>query len=241
MASGDMIESCKMRKSRCPDVNAVRALTSIADHIHAHLSLRSLDRRVGVTRGHSVSLGEQQEVVDQGLHVLLHGSTGRRGDLVVLDLQRTRGHLVEALVDDPERLTELLQAAQVSVIAVAVDTDGNIELDLVVRIIWGALPHIPGDTRAPKHDAGEGEVQGLSSRDNANALKPVDPDTVIGKHLFRFVNPVAELSSPLIDIIKQADGNVLADTTRADIGGMESGTGDALIEFLNEYQILAMH
>jgi hypothetical protein len=56
---------------------------------------------------------EKQEVVDEGLHVFLHGGTRRRRDLVVFGSDRSWWHLVQALVNDAQRLTELLHAAQV--------------------------------------------------------------------------------------------------------------------------------
>jgi CO dehydrogenase nickel-insertion accessory protein CooC1 len=37
------------------------------------------------------------EVVDESLHALLHGSTGRRNEFVVVDFDSTSGHLVQAL------------------------------------------------------------------------------------------------------------------------------------------------
>lgn len=36
-------------------------------------------------------------MMNKRLHTLLHGCTGRRGDLVIVDLDRTGGDLVQAL------------------------------------------------------------------------------------------------------------------------------------------------
>jgi len=105
------------------------------------------------------------EMVNQGLHGLLHLGAWRRHDLVVIDLDSARRHLrmmvtsgalrrgialavpswltpsvagyctylIDALVDDAQRLAHLLNTDQVAVIAVAVHTDRDVELDLVVR------------------------------------------------------------------------------------------------------------
>jgi hypothetical protein len=172
-------------------------------------------------------------VVDEGFHVLLHGSTGWRGDFVVLDADRTSRHLVEALVDDAQGLAELLHTAQVTVVAVAVDTDRHVELDLAVRVIGGALADIPGNTRTTEHDTGEGEVESIGGRDDTDTTETVDPDTVVRQHLLGLVDTVTELGGPLVDIIEEANGNILMNTAGTDIGGVETGTRDSLIEFLD--------
>jgi hypothetical protein len=171
-------------------------------------------------------------VVDKGLHVLLHGGTRGRGDLVVLDLDGAFGHLVEALVDDAEGLAELLHSAEVSVVAVAIDTDWHIELDLVIRVIGGGLADVPWDSRSSQHDTREGKVEGIGGGDNTDATETVDPDTVVCQHFFSFVDTVAELGGPLVDVIEQADGDILRDTTGTDVCGVETSARDTLIEFL---------
>jgi hypothetical protein len=175
-------------------------------------------------------------VVNQSLHVLLHGSTRRGHDLVVLDADGTSGHLVQALLDNAERLTELLHTAQVTVVAVTVDTNGNIELDLVVGIIRLRLADIPGNTGATEHDTSEGHVQSISSVNDTNTLGSGLPDTVIRKQLLSLIDTVTELGGPLVDIIQKAERNVLGDTTGANVGSVETGTRNTLVEFLNDDQ-----
>lgn len=213
-------------------MHTVRPLASITDDVNAHLALWCLDGGVCVAWWDGVSLGVQQEVVDEGLHVLLHGGTGRRGDLVVLNLDGAGRHLVEALVDDAEGLAELLHSAEVSVVAVAIDTDWHIELDLVIGVIGGRLADVPWDSGSSEHDTREGEVEGVSGGDDTDTTETVDPDTIVRQHLFGFVDTVAELGGPLVDVIEEADGNVLRDTTRSDVCGVKTGARDTLIEFL---------
>lgn len=68
--------------------------------------------------------GTYLEVVNEGFHRFLHGCTGRGNDLVVIDLDGSCWHLVQALtvsfevmenqvahlIDDSERLSELLDS-----------------------------------------------------------------------------------------------------------------------------------
>lgn len=211
---------------------SIRTLATVANNVHAHLSLRGLDNGVGLAGGDGITLGVQEEVVDESLHVLLHGGTGRRGDLVVLDADGTAGHLVQALVDNAERLAELLHSAQVAVVAVAVLTNGNVEFDLVVGIVGLALSDIPRNARASQHHTGERQVESLGSGNDTNASQSLDPDTVVSKHFLRLVNTVTELGGPLVDVVKDTNGDILVNTTGPNVGSVETGTRDTLVEFL---------
>jgi hypothetical protein len=232
VTSCDLVETTQVGESRSSDLAAVRPLASVTDDVDTHLTLRGLDGRVRLTGWDSVALGEEKEVVDEGLHVLLHGGARRRADLVVLHLDRSGGHLVQALVDDSERLAELLHPAQVTVIAVTVDTDGNVEFDLVVGIVWLRLANIPRHTGATQHDTREAHVQGFRSTDHSNTLGSGLPDPVVRQQFFRLVNSVAKLSGPLVDIIEQTERQILRNTAGADIGGMKTSTRNTLVEFL---------
>ena len=234
----NLVESTQVSKSGSTDLAPVGSLAAVTDQVHTHLTLGSLNSRVGLTRGHGVTLGKQKEVMDQCLHVLLHGRTGRRRDLVVFHLDGTRGHLVQALDDDAEGLTEFLHTAEVTVVAVTVDTDGDVELDLVVGIVGLRLADIPGHTRATEHDTGETHVQSILSIHDTNTLGSGLPDTVIREKFLDFIDTVTELGGPLVDVVKKTKGNVLRDTTRTDVRGVETGTGNTLVEFLSTYQPL---
>lgn len=58
---------------------------------------------------------------------------------MIIDLDLTGGHLVQALVDDSEGLTELFNSAQVSIVTISVLSNGDIELDLVVGVVRSDL------------------------------------------------------------------------------------------------------
>ncbi len=232
MAFADVVKASQVGKTRGTNVHAVWPFGAIADNIDAHLTLGSFNGRVGVSGRYGITLGVEQEMVDQGLHVLLHGGAGRWRDLVVLNADGAGGHLVEALQDDAKRLSELLHTAEVTVVAITVDANRHIELDLVIGIVRLALADIPWDARSTEHDTSEGEIQSIGGRDNTNTLETVDPDTVVRKHFLGLVDPVAKLGGPLVDVVKEANGKILVDTTWADIGSMETGTRDTLVEFL---------
>ena len=174
-------------------------------------------------------------MVDQSLHVFLHGCPRRGGDFVILDSDGAGGHLVEALVDDAEGLAEFFHAAEIAVVAVPVHPDGDVKLHLVVRIVRLAFAYVPGYTAASKHDAGERVVESVSSGDDTNALGPAFPYSIICEQFLGFVDPVSKLSRPLVDVVKEAKGEVLVDAARTDVGCMKAGAGDTFIELLPSY------
>ena len=172
-------------------------------------------------------------MVDERLHVFLHRCAGRRGDFVVFDSDGAGGYLVEALVDDAEGLAELFHAAEVAVVAVSVDTHRDVELHLIVCVVRLAFADVPGDTASSEHDAGEGVVEGVGGGDDADTLGPTFPDSVVGEQFFRFVDAVAELGGPLVNVVEEAEGKVLVDAARADVGCMEAGARDSFVKLLS--------
>ena len=232
MATRHLVEAAQVGEAGCADLAAVRPLGAVGDDEDTHLTFGRLDGAVSLTGRDCVALGVEQEVVDESLHVLLHCGARRRGDLVVLDLDGTSGHFVQALVDDAEGLAELLHAAEVTVVAVTVDADGDVELDLVVGVIGLGLADIPRDTGSTEHDTREGVVEGISSADDTNTLGTADPDTVVGQELLSLVNAVTELGGPLVDVVKKTNGKILGNATGADVGSVKTGTRDTLVEFL---------
>jgi hypothetical protein len=232
MTSRNLVEASQVSKAGSTDLASVRSLGTVRDDKDTHLTLGGLDGRVGLTRRNGVTLAVKQEMVNESLHVLLHGSTRRRGDLVVLDLDGSRGDLVQALEDDAQRLAELLHTAEVTVVAVTVDTNGHVELDLVVSIVRLGLADVPWDTRATKHDTSERVVESVSGGNNTNTLGTALPDTVVGQKLLGLVNAVTELGGPLVDIIQDTNGKILRNTTGTDVSSVETGTRYTLVELL---------
>lgn len=143
MSSRDLVEAGQMSETRGANLASVRSFAAVTDKVHTHLALWCLDSAVGLTRRYSITLAVEQKVVNECLHVLLHGSTWRWSNLVIFDLDGTSGHLVQTLVDDAQRLTEFLHTAKITVVAVTVDTNRYVKLNLVVGIIRLRLPNVP--------------------------------------------------------------------------------------------------
>ena len=100
---------CEARGTNLTPVGAVRA---VGYEVHAHFAFGRLDGAIGLTRRNGVTLAEKLlitgvsdwirtlreethlEVMNEGLHAFLHGSTGRRNKLVVVDLDGASRDLV---------------------------------------------------------------------------------------------------------------------------------------------------
>lgn len=135
-------------------------------------------------------------------------------------------------MDDAKGLTELLHAAEVTVVTVTVDTDWDVELDLVVGVVWLRLTDIPWDSGSAEHDTSERKVEGVGGGDLSNALGAADPDTVVGQQLFGLVNAITELGGPLVDVVKETNWNILVNSSWSDVGGVETSSRDTLVELL---------
>lgn len=233
MTLANVVKATQVSETRGANVASIRALATITDNVDTHFALGGLNGGVRLARGHGVTLCVEKEVVNECLHVLLHGGARRGSDLVVLDADGAAGHLVEALVDDAQRLAELFHAAEVAVVAVAVGADGDVKLNLVVGVVGLALADIPRDTGTAQHDAAEGQVQSLGGRQDTDTTQTLDPDAVVGKHLLSLVESVAKLRGPLVDVVENTNGQILVDTAGADVGSVQASTGDTLIEFLS--------
>ena len=232
MTPTNLIETAQVRKPRRADLASIRPFAAVTNHIHAHFALGGFNGAVCLPGRNRVALCEKQEVVDQGFHVFLHGSAGWGGDLVVFDADGARRHFVEALMDDAEALAEFFHATEVAVVAVAVYAHRHVKLYLVVGIVWLAFSYVPGYTRTSKHDATETVVEGVGRGDNSDAFGTAYPDAVVSQEFLGFVNTVTKLGGPLVDVIEEAKGEVRVDTAGADVGGVEAGARDTLVEFL---------
>lgn len=108
------VGASKMGETRCANLAFVRAVASVPvsnlstlfaekknwhvrDKVDTHLAFRRLDCRVGLARWDGVALAKELEVVDERLHALLHRGPRRWYELVVIDLDGTSRHFVQAL------------------------------------------------------------------------------------------------------------------------------------------------
>ena len=95
----------------------------------------------------AIAFGERFEVMNQGLHVILHVGAPGRCDLMVANHHRSRvgTQPLHTLLDDARGLAEFLDPHRVAVVTITIGPDRDVEVDLVVRGVWLLLAQIPGD------------------------------------------------------------------------------------------------
>src|SRR5262249_60905342 len=88
---------------------------------------------------------------------------------------------VAALTDDAVRLARLRHAHQVTVVAVAVDPDRDVEVHAVVDLVRLLLAQVPRDPRATQHRAREPELHGALRAHHPDVDGTLLPDAVVGE------------------------------------------------------------
>ncbi|KYM93835.1 hypothetical protein ALC62_15536 [Cyphomyrmex costatus] len=94
-----------MSKAWCFDLAPIRFAAAIANEVNAELAFRCLDSSVRSSRWHLETLGEQLKVMDKRLHATLHLFPSRWHNLGVIASYFSLWHLIQALVDDTQRLS----------------------------------------------------------------------------------------------------------------------------------------
>jgi hypothetical protein len=104
-------------------------------------------------------------------------------------------------VNNAKRLSEFLHSAQVSIIAITINTNRYVEFNLVVCIIGLTLANIPWYARTTEHNTSERVVQGVGCRHDTDVFCSADPDSVVCEKFLGLIDTVGKLSGPLVDII----------------------------------------
>ena len=162
------------------------------------------DSGVGLTLGNVHTLGKEFEMVNQVFHACFHFSAFGRGEFVVCGDNRAGidSQPVGTLFDDAYGLAHFFHAAEVAVVAVAVDADGNIEIHLVVHFIRLFLTHVPFHARTAQHHAGKSFLHGALGGDDADADGTLFPDAVVGQEGFECVDVFREAFAEGVDEVE---------------------------------------
>ena len=169
-------------------VDAPRAGAAVADHVVAELAAGRLDRHVHLAGRDPEALGDQLEVVDQGLHRLAHDvpdvvegvahAVGAQrqlrgpGDLAVLDHDRAGLEPVERLLDELQRLVHLGHADQVAAPGVGGVGGRHLEVVGLVAEVGLDLAQVPGQAGGPQDRAGDAEREAAGDVEVADVLEP---------------------------------------------------------------------
>ncbi len=173
--------------------------------------------------------------MDERFHRTLHLAALRRHDLVIGIGDRTYAFLAEqkinALAHDAGRLAHFFHTDQVTVIAVTVLTDRNIEFHFVVAFIRLRLAQIPCCTRTTNHDAREAPCPSIIKRNNTDIDVTLFKNAVWRNQIVEIgKRGIEERIDPLADIFHKLIRQILMNTTWTEISCVHTCTTSAFIE-----------
>ncbi len=211
---------------------------------------------VSFARRHVESFSEELEVMNQLFHVGFHVNPRRWRNLVVGCHHRTAvvAQPFYALLDNPVGLAHFFNPHQVTVIAIAVLADRDIEVEQVIHFVRLLLAQIPLNAGTAQHRAGKAHRLGALWRYHTDADQTLFPDTVIGQQSLVLIHVFRETHGEIFDEVQQRtlaifvqgiDGFCIAyqrclvlrhgirqiaiNAARTIIGGMHTGAGNGFV------------
>src|SRR5438874_3217607 len=131
-----------MREGGSADLAFVWLVGAVGDEIDAEFAFGRFDRGIDFAGRDAVPFGIELEVFDDSFHRTFHFAPSRRNDLVIAGgnepLAVGLAKLFDALFHDTHRLTHLLHAHEVAIIAVAMlaNRDVTSELGVAFRRLY---------------------------------------------------------------------------------------------------------
>src|SRR4029079_4380041 len=219
-----------LSKARSAEWEAARRGGAVAGDVTADLAPRALDGCVHLPLGNLEPLGEDLEVVDQGLHRFVDSGTRWRCHLLVLDPVVAAGHPVEDLTNDLHALAHLVEADRVAIERVAVRPDDHVEVHLRIVEIGHVTTQVPCGAGAAQDRATGAYGTSLLCVDDAAALQPLTPDRLAGHQRVVFLETRRYQVEQLQDVVAPTRRQTGGDTARADEVVVHPPAGDLLEE-----------
>ena len=162
------------------------------------------DSGVGLALRNVHTFGKEFEMVNQVFHTCFHFGTFGRSKFVVCGNDRTRidTQPLGTLFDDAHGLTHFFHTAEVTVVAVAVDADWDVEIHFVVHFVRLCLTHVPFHAGTAQHHAGKTFLHGALRSDNADADGTLFPNTVVGQEGFECIDVFRETFAEGVDKVE---------------------------------------
>src|SRR3546814_11473273 len=105
------------------------------------------------------AFGIKLEVMDEGLHRLLHLATPWRHNLAVEASNRPFRHLLEALLHDLRRLAHFFNANHEAIITVAIRADGDFQVHATLNTVWLRRPTYTGNAGYADQSTGKHTIK----------------------------------------------------------------------------------
>src|SRR2546422_3874962 len=158
----------RLGEGASPPLHAVWLRPAVAHDVTADLATRPLHTRVALTLGHP-------DLPDR-----LHPRPRR---------DRSFGEPVEALTDDPDRLSELAHPHAVARVAVAGGLHRDDEVEILIGRVRLGPPDVVAHPRAPDERPRHSHLLGEFARDHADPLRTHAEEGVVFQHRLVLVDP----------------------------------------------------
>ena len=130
----------------------------------------------------------------------------RQHDLAVVGEHGTLREAVDGLLDDPDGLAHLLDAAAEAVPAVADRPDRDVELEVAVCEAGIDLAEVPRLAGRAEERPGDAERLEALAIDDADALGALEEDLVLGEERLELIDAGGELGAERLDLRSKPTG-----------------------------------
>ena len=132
------------------------------------------------------------------------------------------------LLEDPDRLAHLGDAAAVAVVAVADRAHRDLEVELLVGQERLGLAQVPGLAGGAQQRPGDAELQQPLARDDADALRALQEDLVLVEQRLVLVDPRRHHLDELAQLPLEAQRDVLEDAADLEVARVHPLAGGHL-------------
>ena len=139
-------------------------------------------------------------------------------------------HALEGLLDDAHRLAHLVHVHLVAVVDIAVRPDGNVEVDVAVGEVGRGLAQVPVDPGGAQHRPRLAERDRVLGGEQPDALRPCEPDRVLGEHRLVLVDRLRHHLAELAALREEAARDVLGESADLEVARVHARAGDELEE-----------
>src|SRR5262245_32430628 len=198
-AATDQRDHLHMRKRRGPDADSICPRIAIADQVITVVALGRFNVNQRFARRNHRPPAHAQKMRDQRLDVPHRSFLDRWRRQRMVRFVWAGGHVVEALLDDPQALTHFGHTHHRAVVTIAAFGGGDVELELIVAGVWPLLAEVPLESTGAQAWAGHAPLDGLVQRVGADADGARLEDAVLHDHLVVLVQPAPQIRNEIAD------------------------------------------
>src|SRR5690606_16324871 len=225
-AAAYLRDHLQVRERRCPDARAVGASATIADQIIAVEPRGGFDAHRNLTRRNHRPPTGTQEGVDQGLNVEVAARPAGWGCEWMLGLVGAWGHVVHALANDTQALADLLHAHRTAVIAVTIDRNGHLEIEVLVATVGSLLAVVPLHAGGAQAGTCDAPVERLAGGVDTYSLGAALDDVVVQHHAIVVLQARRHEVEQFANRLVPPSGKILGHPSNPEPARMHAGSAD---------------